>query len=62
MIFLKLFCIAWMLAWFFVLLKITITGVNAGREPFAAIAALITVWFLIGAFPVVIVKVGMRLL
>lgn len=60
--FLKFFCIIWMLAWFFILLKITVTGVNSGREPFAAIAALITVWFLIGAVPVMIVKIGLRFL
>lgn len=59
---LKLSCIIWMLFWFVVIFKSMVKSVNSGLDPFAGIMAMFTVWFLIGLFPVLIIKFGMGFL
>lgn len=59
---LKLACIMWMLFWFFVVLKSTVRSVNGGLDPFAGLLAMLTVWFLVGMCPVLIIKFGMGLM
>ncbi|RKQ38370.1 hypothetical protein D8M09_17345 [Enterobacter sp. R1(2018)] len=54
----KIVGIAWMLTWFFILVKAMSRNVSNGLDPFAAIAATTTVWFIIGMCPVLIVKFG----
>lgn len=58
LIFAKLFGIAWMLGWFFVLFKIFVNNTNEGRDPFAGILATGLIWVLVGLCPILIVKLG----
>lgn len=58
----KLICILWMLAWFFIIFKSMVRSVNGGLDPFAGILAMFTVWFLVGVCPVLIIKFGMGFL
>ena len=58
MIFAKCFGIAWMLGWFFVLLKIFVKKTIEGDDPFSGLFATAFVWVLVGLCPILIVKLG----
>ncbi len=58
MIFAKLFGIAWMLSWFFIIFKIFVKNTNEGRDPFSGLLATALVWVLVGLCPILIVKLG----
>lgn len=58
MIIAKIIGIGWMLAWFFVILRIYIEKVSNGSDPFSFLMGGLFTWSLIAVLPIVIIKFG----
>lgn len=58
MIVAKIIGTVWMLAWFFIILRIVAKQFSQGLGAFAGVFSLAMTWLLVGLAPVAIVKFG----